>query len=215
MKQTLYILTSILLTGCMTETFNRIPCECNFTTLQDSLKKYGLWSHGESPDGFVRKEKYDSTKVNCGSWTITIGIDSCNGDFFDEKYVSELADLVFNDPKNKNIQAIKFELGQCHYEQGQRKLFYEITKEKKPYLGLDKLFETKNAKITKQLSEGYSDKPEDKIVTLLIDSLPTDPYSIASEFASRNKKYRQITLVVENINSQICKRVEYLYGFEK
>ena len=77
------------------------------------------------------------------------------------------------------------------------------------------MFETKNAKIIKQISEGYSDKPENKIVTLLVDSLPTDPYSIASEFASRNKQYRQIELVVENINSQICKRVEYLYGFEK
>jgi len=215
MKQALYILTFILLAGCMTETYNKIPCVYDFTALHDSLKKYGLWSYGESPDGFIWKEKYDSTKVDCGSWTITIGIDSCNNIFFDEKYVSELADLVFNDPKNENIKTIKFELGQCHYEQGQRKLFYEITKDKIPTVELRKLPETKNAKITKQISEGYSDKPENKFVTLLVDALPTDPYSIASEFASRNKQYREIELVVENVDSKICKRVEYLYGFEK
>lgn len=214
MKHAFYILTFITLIGCMTETYNKIPCEYDLTALHDSLEKYGLSSYGEGPDGFVWKQKYDSTKVDCGNWTITLGIDSCNNIFFDENYVLSLAEIIFSDPKNTHIHTVMFELGQCHYKQGQRKLDYEIIKDKMPSIEVGKLYETKNAKIIKQVSEGYSGKPENKIVTLLVDSLPTDPYSLAIEFASKNKQYRQIELVIENINSQICKRVEYIYGFE-
>jgi len=215
MKQTLFILTLIILTGCSPETYNRIPCECNFAALQDSLIKYGLRSHGESPDGFVWKEKYDPSKVNCSVWNVTLGIDTCYKIFFDEKFVLNMADIIFSDSTNQSIQTIKFVLNQCYMQKGQNKLFYEITKNMDVNIEFSKLYETTNSKIIQQISEGYVDNPENKIVTLLLDSLPTDPYSIAQEFLSKNKEYVYIDLVVENINSQICKRVEYLYEFEK
>lgn len=215
MKQKFYFLLLILLTGCFTETYNKIPCSHDFGNLHEKVNEFGLWSYGESPDGYIWKGKYDSTKVDCSTWTISLRVDSCDKIFSDEKFVTELADIVFMEPKNKGIQNINFEFGECDFQKGQRKYFYSISREVDSNLELGKLTEFKSAQIIEKISEGYSDQPENKIITLLLDSIPTNPYLIASEFANRNEEYRQIELIVENTNSTLCKRVEYLYGFDE
>jgi hypothetical protein len=216
MKRLLYILPILILTSCDIEVpYNKIPCQYDFSELHAEVNEFGLWSHGACPDGFRLKSKYDSTDVNCSDWKIQLGIDSCVSIFYNEEYVINLAQLVFNDTNNNSIDNIEFELSQCHLQQGQRKFIYQISKNDISRGNYGILLKSENSKIIKEISEGYTGSPENKIITLMLDSTPSNPFSIAKKFWIENNEYMQVELIVENIDSKICKKIEYTYAFEK
>jgi len=198
------------------EIYNEIPCEYDFSNLHDSIEKdFFLWGYGHSPEGFRWKSEYDSTLLDCSTWSIQLSIDSCKPVFFDESYVVKLAEEVFNEPKNRLIENIVFNLNQCDLRGGQPSLEYKISRAQADLTDYEVLKTSAHATIIRKISEGYQSSPYKKVITLLVDSIPADPYAVARSFWDVHRDYYIVNLVVDKINSSICTGIEFTYLFDR